>query len=77
MMILITFIATSNLHGTEDNGDVRMHNFQLDTFGFNTDDVDDDDDDPPSTESDAEEDMDSVHNLFCGLIDCKQFLLLP
>jgi hypothetical protein len=66
------------LHGTEDNGDVRMHNFQLDTFGFNTDDDDDDDDDdPPSTESDAEEDMDSVHNLFCGLIDCKQFLLLP
>jgi hypothetical protein len=62
------------LHGTEDNGDVKMHNFQLYTFGFNTD---DDDDDPPSTESDAEEDMDSVHNLFGGLIDCKQFLLLP
>jgi hypothetical protein len=41
-----------------------MHNFQLDTFGFDTDDDDDDDDDPPSTESDAEEDMDSVHNLF-------------
>jgi len=41
------------LHGTEDNGDVKMHNFQLDTFGFNTDDDDDDDDDdPPSTESD-------------------------
>ncbi len=54
-----------------------MHNFQLDTFGFNTDDDDDDDDDPPSTESDAEEDMDSVNKLFCGLTDYKQFLLLP